>query len=209
MPWVEKVAAALAERGKSTHSVFVEVDGVRFLVTPMEQRLALSLGDDATLGFARKHALVRDCLGLRVKLACTLAALEAACSSDAGELESSLAADVDLGCELMHELTLEMKDISSAGSLNEAKEISQYRKQLLQLVEQAEGRVGASPAGVVAEPVQAPSTTRPRPNAPPREQRHRPATKAKPRRGSWLLWVAMSALALLAGAVAVALYLGR
>jgi len=209
MPWVEKVAAALGEKGKSTHSVFVEVEGVRFLVTPMEQLLALSHGDDKAPGFARKHALVRDCLGLRVKMACTLAQLVDPGFTGAEELIKSLAGDVDLGCELMHELTLEMKDISSAGSLNEAKEISQYRKQLLLVVEQAERRTGLMSGTEPATPVQTPPSTRSRQGITPPATRPRPAPETKTRTTSWSTWVILAALGVLAAAVALALVLGR
>lgn len=210
-PWVERVAAALAEGGKSTHSVCVEIEGVRIMVTPLEQQLALSVGDDEGAGFARKHILVRDCLGLRVKMACALVELERAGQPDTAALEKVLAADVDLGCELMHELTLEMKDISSAGSLNEAKELSQYRKQLLLLVEQAERRVGVSVDRDAGGPVPSQPAARPRAGSPnpARRPRATPAPRSSPRTGRWPMWVALALLGVLAAAIGVTLYLGR
>ncbi len=210
-PWVERVAAALAERGRSTHSVFVVVEGVRILVTPLEQLLALSIGEGEDAGFARKHILVRDCLGLRVKMVCALAKLDRAGQPETDALEKGLANDVDLGCELMHELTLEMKDISSAGSLNEAKELSQYRKQLLLLVEEAERRAGvANGTDAGGPPIALPAAqTRagsPQPARPPPKP---PSPRPAPRTNSRLTLVALAALGVLAVLVVAAVFLGR
>ena len=144
-------------------------------------------------------------------MACALVELERAGSADTDAVEKTLTADVDLGCELMHELTLEMKDISSAGSLNEAKELSQYRKQLLLLVEQAERRVGVAVDRDAGGPVPSQPAARPRAGSPQPARRPRttPAPRSAPRVGRWPMWVALAALAVLAAAIGVTLYVGR
>jgi hypothetical protein len=202
-PYLEQVAEALADKGRSEHSVFVDIADVRVLLTPFEQELVLSMGEESGSDFARRHILVRDCVGLRVKILTTLSSLEKTAGGEAAELRQGLAADVDLGCELMHELTLEMKEITASGELGEAKDFSQYRKQLLLLVERAErkaqqeagdsdaeeaGRDGRQPArGITGW--------------------HRRITASTNRKGSRVMWVVLALVAAFAAAVLVTLYL--
>lgn len=143
-PFLEQIGEQLASQGTSEHSVAVDVEGVRILVTPLEQQLVQTMmaGEDESV--ARKHILVRDGLGLRVKLLAQLNQLAQVPRDERTALVARINEDVGLGCQLMHEITLEMKAITASGDLDGAKLFSQYRQQLARIVAEAERRVTAS-----------------------------------------------------------------
>ncbi len=143
-PFLEQIGEQLAVHDPSEHSVAVDVEGVRILVTPLEQQLVrtMMLGEDATV--ARTHMLVRDGLGLRVKLLAQLNQLAQVPRQERTALVERINGDVGLGCQLMHEITLEMKAITASGDMAGAKLFSQYRQQLARIVAEAERRVTAS-----------------------------------------------------------------
>jgi hypothetical protein len=178
-PYLEKLAARLGDGQVLDHSTTVELDGVRFLITPFEQELVLDLSD-AGSAFERKHVLIRDALGLRVKLKMSLNRLNSVDSGERQVLLEEINSDVGLGCQLMHEITQEMNALTADGSIEEARDFTQYRQALVRVVTEAEravsGRVDSGRHGLVrgydaSKLRDAASATRPMPKA-ARSARH-------------------------------------
>ena len=61
-PYLEELALELAKIGANENSIFVEVNQIRVLLTPLEQQLLLAMTEETGSDFARKHILVRDCV---------------------------------------------------------------------------------------------------------------------------------------------------
>jgi len=138
-PYLEQLASQLDS--KSAASVSVDIEGVRILVTPLEQELVLSLLEDEEVAYERKHILVRDGLGLRIKILSELNSLAQESSKKRTKILDTVVQDIGLGFQLMHEITLEMRSIQGKDQIAEAREFSQYRQQLSRTVGEAEKRV--------------------------------------------------------------------
>ncbi len=196
-PYLEQLASQL--KTKSEASISVDIEGVRILVTPLEQELVLSLREEEEVPYERSHILVRDGLGLRIKILTELNSLAQESAKKRVAILDAINEDIGLGFQLMHEITLEMRSISGKEQIAEAREFSQYRQQLSRTISEAERRVANRTA--ISEDTNTWSNgIAPRPKNVPLKasvQEAKPAAEPSP-----MGWIAL-ALIVAAGGIAV------
>jgi len=209
-PYVAKLAAHLSERGASEHSVSVPLGTSRLLVTPLEQQLVLGKVSAASGNDERRLSLVRDALGLRVKILADQRSLARAEPAQRTEALRRLERDIGMGYDLLRAMHSEMMALTDTSKLDDARQYQEFRTRLIETVRLAEGEVGRD--SEVSEPAPSPVTssrstgtsTRPRPGpADDTAEPHGP--RIGPRAKQWLA----AGLCAVLGVIVVALVMTR
>jgi len=156
-PYVAKLAAHLSERGASEHSISVPLGASRLLVTPLEQQLALEEVSAPASDDERRLSLVRDGLGLRVKILADQRSLARAELAQRTEALRRLERDIGIGYDLLRAMHAEMMALTEASRLDDARQYQEFRSRLIETVRLAEGEIGGEPD--LPEPASPPATS--------------------------------------------------
>jgi hypothetical protein len=182
-PYLEELVRLLEKRGERDHSVSIPVGSGRVLVSPLEQRLAIASIQDDPRQPLHRHCLVRDSVGLQVKIHSDLRALAQAASSRAGELQRRVDEDLEMALQMQRALAGEVRRLGEAGRLDRARELQEYLTRLTEAIRAIERQLGGEP-GAVAQGCPSRGAPPARGNKPPEDgATEAPATPVRPSRG--------------------------
>lgn len=136
-PFLDKLAGYLRDRGPSDHSISITVAGSRLLLSPLEQELVLGATDAGERVAENRLQLIRDCLGLKVKLLSDLRQAERTGGADHDAVVASLCRDVELAAVVDEALKSEIKNLTLENRMAESKQLSEHRRAISELVGEA------------------------------------------------------------------------
>ncbi len=157
MVYLVRLKAYLGKQENTGTSISIPVAGNRFLVSPIERELILGIDDPQAARVSESDELIRHSIGMQVKLMDDVAHFEQIDESKRIIALSRLNAGIEYGELCAYEMHRSVSSLSRDGDLEGGKQMAEYRRRLVRLLEKSGRVAGAKDNAPIVQEITRPS----------------------------------------------------